>query len=199
MHPSKNSVTVRRMIENIIIEYVAIRLLALIAICMVIRFTYYHLKLRAISQHLNSYFRILEEVSENKSDMNAHAELAERWPEITKLFGQAHFRLVFGHRVGISGFQPTGSISVWDSLGERGDEQRRHILEAFYQTKGFFRARRNETLSPVFCIESFLNWPKTLLGRLGFNIEGAFAQFLKIVVLILEIVGCIFFVLEEMH
>jgi len=71
--------------------------------------------------------------------------------------------------------------------------------EAFFQTKGYFRGRRNETLSPVFWIESFLNWPKTLLGHLGFNIEGAFAQFLKIVVLILEIVGSIFLVLEQMR
>ena len=119
----------------------------------------------------------------------AHADLAERWPEMTELFAQARLRVLFGRQVGIGGFQPTGSISVWESLREDGGEQQRLILEALHQAKGYFRTRRNESFSPIFWIESFFMWPRSLLSYLGISSNGAFAKSLQILVLILEIAG----------
>lgn len=173
------------------VERAVLAVLGAFVICLITRTIYFHSKLLAVTRHLSAFIRIVEATSDRESDMQAsaeaHAELAERWPEITKLFAQSHIRLVFGRKVGITGFQPSGSISVWESLGEDGFEQRKLMLEALHQARGYFRSRRNESYSPIYWIESFINWPKTLLGVLGFNTDGAFAKFLQILFHILEV------------
>ena len=174
------------------IESIALTMAGFIVICIIVRTIYFQSKLMAVTRHLNAFLGILEATSERKSDMQAyaqaHANLAERWPEITALFAQARLRVLFGRKVGFGGFQPTGSISVWESLSEDGVEQKKLILEALHQARGYFRSRRNESFSrPIYWIESFINWPKSLLGYLGIDREGAIAKFLQIVVLILEI------------
>ena len=55
----------------------------------------------------------------------------------------------------------------------------------------------NETFSPIFWIESLINWPKSLLGLLGFEKEGAFAKLLQILFLVVEVVGAIILVVRN--
>lgn len=173
------------------VERIALTVLGFLLTCIVARFIYFQSKLVAITRHLNAFVGIVNTTSDRDSNAQAyaqaHVDLAERWPEITELFAQAHIRLVFGRKVGFSGFQPTGSISVWETLGADGGEQSRLILEALHQARGYYRTRRNESISPVFWIESFLNWPRSLLGYVGINREGTFAKIVQAVVLILEI------------
>lgn len=180
------------------VEHVILAALAALVTFVILRLTYYHSKVMAATRHLNAFLAIIEATSERNSDRQAyaraHTDLAERWPEITELLEQARIRVLFGRNLGFGDFQPSGSKLIWQILGDTGFEQRRGVLEAFYQARGYFRARRNESISPIFWIESLINWPRAILRFLGFSSDGMFAKLLQVAVLILEVAAGIILV-----
>lgn len=172
-------------------ENIVLLIVSLVLICLFMRFIYFYAKLRAMNQHRDAFERFLVATQEKPSDYQPYAELAESWMEITKLVRQAGIDVVLLSRAPSIGMARTTSISI---LKDLSIAEKLPILESIQQSIGYFRARRNETFSPVFWIESLIGWPRSLLGFFGFDSNGTFAKFLQIVVLILEIVGGIILV-----
>ncbi|MDE2749292.1 MAG: hypothetical protein OXI34_10030 [Chloroflexota bacterium] len=172
-------------------ESVALAITAFIVICMILRFLYYHAKLLAILRHRYAYGQFLNASQQNPSEFQPFGEIAERQTEIITLFQEARqspHQLTVVKPLGY-GQLGTASTSAWENIHDPSHETASANLQSFHRTIGYFRARRNETFSPVFWIKSLLNWPTSLLGFLGFNREGGAAKFLQIVVLVLEFSG----------
>lgn len=166
------------------IDHVALILAGFFVVCLIVRPIFYYAKLRAMYQHRDAFVRFLNATSENPSDYQPYAELALKWKEITNLVRQADIDIVLLARAPSHSMVCTTSIMVFKDFTLNEKFQ---VLESIDQAIGHFAARRNESFSPIFWIESLFNWPKSLLGSLGFKSEGAFAKILQIVVLILEI------------
>lgn len=187
-------------IDSLVVERVPIVVAGILLICLIVRFLYYHAKLRAISQHRNAYGTFLDQASKDSKQFKAFGDIAERQPDIVKLFEEAgqspHQQAVvqpMGH-----GLVGTGSANAWTNLHNNDHETVSANLQNFHRTKGFFRARRNETFSPVFWIESFLRWPNILIGFFGFNSEGRTAKLSQVSAIVVEVVATINFVTENL-
>ena len=147
-----------------------------------IRWLYFSLKLWDANRLRDEYMHVLYELSKDQQDNKRYDKLAEVEARFARLFKQ-------------SNSSPTGFILRRESeiFGEFGPSPSvvKTYLESFHSCIGYFRARRNEARSPVFWLESLFNWPKTLLGFLGFETDSAIAKILQLLVFILEIAGAL--------
>ena len=175
-------------IDTFVVERVAIVVAGLILICLIVRFLYYHAKLGATYQCRDQYLQVLERLSQDQQDLQHYDKLAEVEARFTRLFKQANS-------------SPTGFIirNEPETFGAFGPSPSmvRTYLQSFHASIGYFLARRNETISPIYWLEAFFNWPKTLLGMLGFNRQGSFANLLQLLVTMLEAVGVILLVVSR--
>ncbi|MDE2775078.1 MAG: hypothetical protein OXI77_03960 [Chloroflexota bacterium] len=158
----------------IIATVIAVGLLVL-----VVRWLYFNSKIYAVNRNRDEYMRILEALSNGQQDFMHYDRLAEVEARLSRLLRQ-------------SNSAPTGFIlrhepEMFGAFGPSPSVVRTY-LQSFHESIGYFRARKNETVNPIFWIESLLNWPKSVLGMLGFNEHGAFANMLKLLVLVLEVV-----------
>lgn len=176
------------MSDTWVIERVALITVAIVSVSLVLRLIYYHAKLRATTHYRNAYERFREATASDPANHSLYAELLEKQTEIVKLFKEAQLSpptISYVEPAGYGYVHPT-RVSSWDNLHHDSAELQLHNMHSFHRAMGYFRARRNETISPVFWIESLVNWPRLLLGFLGFNSEGAFAKFLQMIVWILK-------------
>ena len=179
------------MSDTLVTERVALLIAAVVVVSLLLRFIYYHAKLRAVTRYCNDYERFREATSSDPANHSPYADLLEKQTEIVKLFKQAQLSpptIAYVEPAGYGYLQPH-RLSSWDNLHHHSAELRMHNMHSFHKSIGYFRARRNETFSPVFWIESLVNWPRSMLGFLGFNSDGAFAKFLQVAVLSLEVAG----------
>lgn len=182
------------MSETLLIERVALVAVAIATVALLLRLIYYHAKLRAISRYHKEYEQFREAATSDPTNHNLYYAILEKQTEIVKLFKQARRTspiISYAEQAGY-GLVQSRQLSPWDNLQHDSAEIQQHILFSFHISIGYFRARRNETVSPVFWIESLIIWPRSLLGFLGYNNEGAFAKLLQILVLIFEIVVAAF-------
>lgn len=157
-------------------------LIVIFLVFIVLRWLYFCLKLRSTHQCRKEYLQILEILS-NREQQNFqnYDRLAKIEQDYFKLFEQAkiyHSMIVV----------PSEQQEKYGDMGPTSSVVKYNV-QMFSETIGYFQARTNESFSPVFWIESFINWPKTVLGNLGFNQDGAIANFLKLAFLFLEVVG----------
>ncbi len=182
-------------------DQIALLIVVAIGVSFLLRLIYYHAKLKAITHYFKEYERFCEATSSDPTNHGPYADLLENQTEIVKLFKQSHLSpatVSFVEPVGY-GFVQQRKASSWDNLHHNSAEYRLHNKHTFHKSVGYFRARRNETISPVFWIETFLIWPKSLLGFLGFDEEGFLANRLNTVILILEAVGGIIFLMKQLQ
>ena len=188
-------------IETSSFEQIAFPVTGLVVFLLVVRALYYHSKVLAISKHRCAYVNFVNTARQNPSEFEPYGEIAERQTEIVKLFeeaGQSPHHLAVVQQMGY-GIVGTGSTNAWINLHDHSHETVSANLQNFHRTKGFFRARRNETLSPAFWIETLINWPATLLGRIGLDPEGSIASIVKLLALVAEIVGVVHFFVSQIQ
>ena len=75
----------------------------------------------------------------------------------------------------------TGMLPTWENLHSNERQAVHSNIQSFHRAKGYFRGRRNETLSLVFWFETFINWPATVLGIIGLDKSGSLGKLLKLV------------------
>lgn len=152
---------------------------------LVTRWLYFNAKIKAANRCREEYLRVLEEVSKGQRDFKHYDRLAEVEARFTRLMMQAKS-------------YPTGFILKHEPemFGEFGPSPSmvRTYLQSFHTSIGYFQARKSETFSIVCWIDTLINWPRIVLGKLGFDRNGSIANLLKIAALILEIFGFILLV-----
>ena len=151
---------------------------------LVLRRLYFDRKLAEVNRYRDEYSCVLNTISKGGQDVQHYDRHAEIEAMLVKLFKQANeyhpLREAFDDRS-----RRYGAKGPTDSHVE-------NILQSCHETIGYFRARKNETFSLTYWIETLFDWPKTAVGMLGFDRDGSAANFLKLAALIIEIVGGIY-------
>ena len=165
-----------------------------VAICLILlalRWLYFNTKLRAAYRYREEYLSILEKLSDDHQDLRKYDTLAEIEQAFVKLFKEARqYRPLLSY--------VSGERRPFGEMGPRQREVKNH-LESFSNTIAYFLARRTETFELLFWADTLLNWPKSAVSILGFKREGSFAGFLKVAVLIVEIVAGIMLVFSRLQ
>ena len=144
-------------------------------------------RLTAVRSHLKAYNSLMKQAEDDPTSVKPYTDLAERKTEIIKLFQITGISPPSFTRPAMSG---TFSDDPLDTI-RRPSQPRVQLrsIESFHEAIGYFRARRNETIDPIFWIESLLNWPSNLLGLFGFDSNGPVVKFFQVMVLALEVAG----------
>lgn len=175
-------------IQELIVQYPA--LVAIIVFFLLLalgRWIYFNGKLRKSIKLLNLFEHHFS--PESISSPNYDWTLAERQPEIKKLFQEAglvegsvlHTQEVLN--VGIA----SATMSTWENITLLDREVVDNNRMAFHRLKGYFEDRRNETCDIIYWIELLISWPRYFLAYLGLSKDSLFGKILQVPVLIAEI------------
>ena len=140
------------MLENIVLIFIVFAVSYII-----LRVLYYNAKLKAAYRYRIEYLRILEVISKDQQDLHLYDQLAAIEHVFVKLFKEA------------GEYNPLAVIIVeqpirYGALGPT-DSQIRNYVKSFSETIGYFLARRNETLSLVYWIQTVINWARKRVGN----------------------------------
>ena len=155
-----------------------------------VRSVYYQMKLRSIEGYWSEYQGYLNAISRDKNDWESFDKFAECQTEIFKLFEQAELtskpvpvyeKFPLGNNLR---FQ-TGTAMAWENLSVTDDLFVAANRKTFHEAIGYFRARRNETVSISYWLEWLVCHPRKIVAILGGNKDA----FLTILVNFVALIG----------
>ena len=175
--------------DKLMIEQIILVLLCLFAILVISLNLYFRSKVLATERLRSQYLNMLDVLSNDHENLRNYDRLAAIEKESVKLFKQA--------KVYFPGAIISREPMPFGDLGPRPSEVKTN-LGLFQNSIGYFGARRNETRSMVYWIESLINWPKSVLALLGFDRNGSFANVIQLILWIVQIVSGFTFVVTTL-
>lgn len=171
----------------------ALLLILAFLIIVLVRIMYYQVKLRSIEGYRNKYQSYIDAISKDANDWESGERFAECQSEIIKLFEQAELSsspvpvfedFPLGNNLRVQ----TGTAQAWDNLAVTEQRFVASNRLTIHAAIGYFRARRNETVSIVYWVELVVFHPRKIVAAFGGSTTGVVANVTNIVALIGEVI-----------
>ena len=164
----------------------ALPLFLAVLLFLLVRTIYYQTKLRSIEGYRSKYEKYLDAISKDGSDWESFDRFAECQTEIIKLFEQAglssglvpvYEKFPLGNNLHVK----TGTVQPLEHLTATDDQIVASNRKTFHEAIGYFRARRDETVSIVFWVDMLIFHPRKIVAAVGGNKDGLVAILLNVV------------------
>ncbi len=164
-------------------------ILIIFVLAVLSKIVYYHFWLVRAKSLLHVYSE------EMQTEGGNYWKVAEYQSEIVRLFRAAKVtegQIAYVQPLGF-GTVSNNKASTWENLAVPNSEIFSIVKHHFHIAIGYFRARRNEALTPGYWIDLLIFWPQHVLGYIGVPVENLFSKLFQVTIILVEfIAGAVF-------